>query len=303
MELPNAVRVECKDKSARIEAYNFLQTPECQVFSNLRWMCTASTMNCLRVCKWSDSFFGQLHSFIFITGISPLSSFFLTLVLILVLGPICQAQDAEKTLFDESLVQNWGFFSGKKDATLGDTWNLRDVDGKRILVCSGEPYGYLRTKRAYRNFRMRMKWRFPKDQNGNSGVLVYTTGEDRIWPQSIQIQLHQPEAGSAFPSGGAKSDNELRNVPMLSKPVNHWNNCVITSQEGRVTVIVNDQELGQVTGCEPREGFIALQSEGSEIHFADLVIEPLEEDPAVVETSDAPNPQSPPEEKKKPLKD
>ena len=207
------------------------------------------------------------------------------IVLVLALVQVCLADDevVPQSLFEQGLSENWGFFSGKKDATLADTWNLKDVDGQRILICTGEPYGYLRTKKVYRNFRMRMKWRFPKDQNGNSGVLVYTNGEDRIWPQSIQIQLHQPEAGSAFPSGGAKSDNELRNVPMLSKPVNHWNDCVITSQDGRVTVIVNDQELGQVTGCEPNQGFIALQSEGSEIHFTDLVIEPLSEQPMVEE--------------------
>lgn len=199
----------------------------------------------------------------------------------------------EQVLLEQNLSENWGFFSGKKDAKLSDTWNLKDVDGQRILVCSGEPYGYLRTKKVYRNFRMHLKWRFPQDQNGNSGILIYTSGKDRIWPQSMQVQLHQPEAGSAFPSGGAKSDNELRNVPMLSKPVNHWNECDIISEDGRVKVSINGQELGQVTGCEPREGFIALQSEGSEIHFSDLRIQPLEE-PLQVENG---------AETKKPLKD
>jgi len=38
--------------------------------------------------------------------------------------------------------------------------------------------------------------------------------------------------------------------------------------------------LGEVNGCDPSTGAIALQSEGSEIHFRNLVVEILPAAPA-----------------------
>ncbi len=173
--------------------------------------------------------------------------------------------------------ETWTFFSGKKDAKFPDTWTyVEDREtGVPYVICSGQPYGYIRTKKTYENFEFGLEWRFPKDENGNSGVLVYTTGDDRIWPTSLQVQLQQPFAGSVFPSGGAKSSNELRNIPMLARPINQWNRCVITSLDGTVTVTVNDQKVGSVEDCEPRQGSISLQSEGSEIHFRNIWIREL----------------------------
>lgn len=166
----------------------------------------------------------------------------------------------------------WEFFSGKKDSKFAETWSYRvDPDTKvPFIACSGQPYGYIRTKKNFRNFDFGLEWRFPQDENGNSGVLLFTNGDDRIWPTSLQVQLQQPLAGSSFPSGSAKSENELRNVPMLSRPVNQWNRCIISAREGNVTIVVNDQKVGTVAGCKPLEGAISLQSEGSEIHFRNI---------------------------------
>jgi len=162
----------------------------------------------------------------------------------------------------------WKHFSGKKGTSRDETWSV--VKGEKdepILVCTGEPYGYVRTKQEFTNFEFGLEWKFPKDENGNSGVLLYTNGDDRIWPKSMQVQLQQTVAGSTFPGGGAKSENELRNIPMLARPVDQWNVCHITCRDGNVTVTINDQKVGEVTGCDPAKGSIALQSEGAEIHF------------------------------------
>ena len=169
---------------------------------------------------------------------------------------------------------DWSFFSGKKDSKFTDTWAFEvDPDTKMPFIsCSGQPYGYIRTKKSFRNFDFGLEWRFPRDENGNSGVLLFTNGDNRIWPTSLQVQLQQPLAGSSFPSGSAKSENELRNVPMLSRPVNQWNHCIISAREGKVTIVVNDQKVGTVVGCNPQEGAISLQSEGSEIHFRNIWI-------------------------------
>ena len=77
-----------------------------------------------------------------------------------------------------------------------------------------------------------------------------------------------------IPSIGAKVDNPLP-AKDLSRPVNEWNDCVITSLEGKLTVTVNGHKIGDVTGCMPQKGCVGLQSEGSEIHFRKLWIKPL----------------------------
>jgi hypothetical protein len=170
----------------------------------------------------------------------------------------------------------WTSFSAENGTKLADVWKaVKGEDGKDdVLICRGKPFGYLRTKKLYDNFEFRLEWKYPKDANGNSGVLIYTAKEDKIWPSAIQVQLHGPTAGSIFPSDTAKTDNKLM-VRDLSKPVGQWNTCVITAKAGRVSVVINGKKVGEVTGCKPSVGSIAIQSEGSEVHFRRIMLKPL----------------------------
>jgi hypothetical protein len=163
--------------------------------------------------------------------------------------------------------QDWTFVSREKDAKLSDTWGIVQEGEDTVLICTGMPYGYLRTTQKYDDFEMELEWRFPDDENGNSGILLYTSEEDKVWPDSIQVQLHQPVAGSIFPSAGARSDNEIRDVRNVARPINQWNVCRISSSGGTISVDINGKRIGEVTGCRPSRGWIALQSEGAEVHF------------------------------------
>lgn len=170
---------------------------------------------------------------------------------------------------DQLSEEDWTFITRDNNSRLAATWQLQLADGESVLVCRGEPYGYLKTTRTFANFRLRLEWKFPTDENGNSGVLLHTNGQgkDKVWPTAIQVQLHQPVCGSIFPSGEATSDNEIRDVRDVSKAVNQWNSCEITSMAGRISVEMNGKKIGVVTGCQPDRGGIAFQSEGSEVHF------------------------------------
>ncbi len=170
--------------------------------------------------------------------------------------------------------ENWTFVSGRKDAKLSDTWSI-SIDPETdspILVCTGLPHGYLKSRAEYQNFDLTLEWRFPKDPNGNSGVLLFTSGEDRVWPASIQVQFHQVELGSTFPIGGAKSTNEFHLDSKLAKPVNQWNRAELICRDGKISVTVNGHAVGEIIGCLPSKGAIGLQSEGSEIHFRAISI-------------------------------
>lgn len=178
-------------------------------------------------------------------------------------------------LLAPDFTKHWKCYNSDPDVPLASVWKM-SVDDKEkslVLVCSGHPKGFLYTSTSYSNFELMLDWRFPSDANGNSGVLVYTQNESRIWPTAMQIQFHQPKAGSIFPSGEAKSDISVE--ADLARPVNTWNECRIVSLDGRLSVEINGRKAGDVTGVMPATGSIALQSEGAEVHFRRVRIRPL----------------------------
>ncbi|MBD3674115.1 MAG: DUF1080 domain-containing protein [Planctomycetaceae bacterium] len=178
--------------------------------------------------------------------------------------------------------QGWVQYTTDKKIALNQIWKVSPGDENTgdVLICAGEPHGYLRTQKKYQNFEFSLEWKFPKDPNGNSGVLIHTGDEDKIWPNSIQVQLHGASTGSIFPLGEAMSANNLQVRDLTLSPL-QWNKLTIKSLSGRITVSVNDRLLGEITGCTPTAGSISLQSEGAEIHFRKIRIREL----PVVETT------------------
>ena len=172
--------------------------------------------------------------------------------------------------------KGWFGCSAQVGADINATWHVkREQDAKDgELICLGKPDGYIRTDKTYENYELGLEWKYPSDPNGNSGILIHTSDKDMIWPKSFQVQLHVPTAGSVFPHDGAKSDNALAKKD-LSRPANEWNSCVITCDRGKISLVMNGQKVGEVTGCSPHKGSIGLQSEGSEIHFRKIWLKPL----------------------------
>ena len=171
-------------------------------------------------------------------------------------------------LLEEDLTEHWKHFSSVNKTSIGDVWVRHAGSNKEEarLVCLGDPKGFLYTEKVYREFDLSFEWQIVSDPNGNSGVLVLTQDDLRLWPTGIQVQLHQPAAGSVFPSGGAFTENTVKREG-LARPVGEWNECRIVSEKDRVLVHINGTKAGEVTGCSPNQGRIAIQSEGSEVHF------------------------------------
>jgi len=168
----------------------------------------------------------------------------------------------------------WKHFSCVDQTPLPTVWKrIGNSDTtKTELVCFGAPRGYLFSNQKYDEFDFSFEWRYVSDPNGNSGVLVFTQDDRRLWPTSIQVQLHQPEAGSVFPSGDAVVQDATVKKEGLAKAVGEWNKCHIVSRDARILVHINGEKSGEVTGCKPASGRIAIQSEGSEVHFRRIMI-------------------------------
>jgi hypothetical protein len=73
------------------------------------------------------------------------------------------------------------------------------------------------------------------------------------------------------------SPNGSRSFPSknLSKGVNEWNHYYIRCINGEVRLWVNGEEVSGGTECQPSEGFLCLESEGSPVEFKNLRIREL----------------------------
>jgi hypothetical protein len=162
------------------------------------------------------------------------------------------------------------------DAPMEGTWTVEDG----ILICKGQPAGYIYTDREYGNFILKLKWRFNPvtKQAGNSGVLLRQVGPHKVWPKSVEAQLQSGNAGDfwCIDNFPMKTDPErtsgrnTRKTHSNEHPIGEWNEYEIVVNGGDVSLIVNGEMLNLATEVEEVPGRICLQSEGAEIHFRDI---------------------------------
>jgi hypothetical protein len=185
-----------------------------------------------------------------------------------------------------------------------DTWSFKEG----VIYCTGQPVGVMKTKKPLTNFEMVVQWRHLKSA-GNSGVFVWAPAEalqdlkrGALPPGGIECQVldqgykEQYEKnsgkkadwftthGDVFPVGKSKmtpfppaSPNGQRSFPRkeLSKGAGEWNHYYIRAINGEVRLWVNGEEVSGGTNCEPRSGYLCLESEGSPIEFKELRIREL----------------------------
>jgi hypothetical protein len=185
-------------------------------------------------------------------------------------------------LFDgsEASLAHWAHHLQGSDAPMSAVWTVRDG----VLVCAGKPAGYIHTKASFEDFVLKVVWRFdPAKGAGNSGVLLRTTGEHRVWPRSIEAQLQSGNAGDFWNIGavpmqvdpGRTSGRNTKKTHGNEKPLGQWNTYEIVCDDGWVSLRVNGEVLNEAWNCEDVAGLICLQSEGAEIHFREVTLTPL----------------------------
>ena len=186
-----------------------------------------------------------------------------------------------------------------------DTWTWKDG----VIHCTGKPVGVIQTKKPVKNFELVVEWRHLRPA-GNSGVFVWATaeslenlkkGKGRL-PKGIECQVldhgyaenwkkkHDGKDsdwfttnGDVFPCGVKMkpfpplSANGSRSFPSknTTKGSPAWNHYYIRAINGEVRLWVNGEEVSGGTGCDPAEGFLCLESEGSPVEFKNLRIREL----------------------------
>ena len=193
------------------------------------------------------------------------------------------ARGKEVVLFNGRDLSGWTHYLVEPDLPADRVWTVDRAS--KVLICKGQPIGYIRTVKDYTNYILKLEWRFSPvtKQAGNSGVLLRVVGEDKVWPKSVEAQLMSGNAGDIWLIDGARLTTPPDRVEgrrckaerYNEKPIGEWNQYEITVDGGRISLKVNGMLVNEGTDAEVVPGKIALQSEGAEIHFRNIRLIPL----------------------------
>ena len=185
-------------------------------------------------------------------------------------------------LFNGKDFTGWKLFIPETNVDPATVWSVRDG----VVHCGGSPSGYMRTTKKYENYRLTFEWRWP-EEGGNSGLLMHITGEDAVWPKSIEGQLHAGDAADFWVIGGTDfkehTDKSTRRVvkmkPSNEKPLGEWNKYEAICVGNVIHMIINGELQNLATDTTVAKGYIGLQSEGAPIEFRNIMMEPTPQNP------------------------
>ena len=176
------------------------------------------------------------------------------------------------------------------------------------LKTTGTPIGVIRTREPLKNFELSLRWRHLKP-GGNSGTFAWVPeGALKDLPPGklpgggIEVQMldhaftEQYEArtgkpgdwfstdGDVFPVGTSTmtpfpplSPNGQRSFPSerRSRPAEEWNHYYVRAINGEVRLWVNGKEVSGGTNCDPAEGYLCFEAEGSPVEFREVRVREL----------------------------
>ena len=190
-------------------------------------------------------------------------------------------------LFNGQDLDNWNIIVDSEDGEPKGLFYVEDG----LMNTLGDPFGYIRTKESYSNFKLHVEWRWTEEPS-NSGVLLNVQGKDMIFPHCVEAQLMHGKAGDiVLMRKGASitikdstymvtsEENPYLGIPKFEesseKPAGEWNTYEITSKDGTLELYVNGVLQNKGTGMSLTEGNIALQSEGGPMQFRNIYLQPL----------------------------
>lgn len=190
--------------------------------------------------------------------------------------PVLAGDGFRSLMPKRTLTEHWTV----EGATPAEAWTLRDG----VIATTGQPNGFLRSKKTYRNFILRAEWRFqrgwtpPKQGNEwpNAGFFIHAASMQNGWPTSLEVQGYFGEAGSLFGVRGGRITGAKRGPFVKDRPeFGAWDRYVITSINGKVTVELNGVVVNEGTEAYPAEGNVCLQSEGWPVYYRNVAIKEL----------------------------
>jgi hypothetical protein len=207
-----------------------------------------------------------------------------------------QANAQQKSLFDGKTLTGWhaDVPAKDKDPNIAPSFIVRNG----LLVSMGDPRGHLITDAIYQNYRLDVSYRFA-GKPGNCGVLVHASTPRALYgmfPKSMEVQMQHLDAGDFWcieeditvPNMEArrgpketwgvngKAARRIKNLTDDSEnPLGEWNTMIIECYKNSVKVWVNGVLVNEGANCTTDKGQIALQAEGAEVEFKNIVLTPI----------------------------
>jgi len=190
-------------------------------------------------------------------------------------------------LFNGQDLDNWNIVVDSEDGEPKDLFYVEDG----VINTPGEPFGYIRTKESFSNYKLHLEWRWTEEPS-NSGVFLNVQGKEIVFPHCVEAQLMNGKAGDFVLMRKGASITIKDSTYMVTsdehpylgiqkfedsseKPAGEWNSYDIISLDGTLELQVNGVLQNSGTGMTLTEGNIALQSEGGPIQFRNIYLQPL----------------------------
>lgn len=203
---------------------------------------------------------------------------------------------SQVSLFDGKSLSGWYMDVPdlQKDSSLRRPFIVRDG----LLVSLGTPGGHLISEKSYENYILELEYRFAGEP-GNCGVLVHASTPRSLYgmfPKSIEVQMMHSNAGDFWciqediqvedmeerrgpkENWGVTEGKERRIINLTDgseKPLGEWNRMKIKCEGDKITVWVNGDLVNNGFGATAQKGQIALQAEGAEVEFKELILTSL----------------------------
>ena len=189
-----------------------------------------------------------------------------------------ETQSEKVSLFNGKDLGNWVFYLKDKSIDPASVFSVKDG----VIHITGNPFGYMRTKESYSDYRLHVEWHWPSEAT-NSGVFVHGQKPDSIWLRCIECQLMAGNAGDFVCMNGAdmteRTDKSTPVVRKLAasteKATGEWNTMEVVCSGSTIEVYVNGVMMNKGSNVTVNQGSICLQSEGKDIEFRNVFLTPL----------------------------
>lgn len=186
----------------------------------------------------------------------------------------------KENLFNGKDLSNWNFVVDGDAVPADQVYSVQDGE----IHISGQPFGYMYTKKKYSNYTLELEWRWVGEAT-NSGIFLLIEETKNPFPNGIECQLAAGKAGDFVLLGGSDlqeyeqpAGEDRPAFPVIEKreasnekAVGEWNKAKITVKDGVITVYINGV-LQNVGTNKVKEGYIGLQSEGKAIRFRNVTV-------------------------------
>jgi hypothetical protein len=174
-----------------------------------------------------------------------------------------------------------------------------------VVHVSGAEFGYFITEKEYENYYLHVVFRWGeqtheprKDKARDSGFLFHVSGEDKVWPHSIEFQMIEGGTGDIILVDGARltvkgetkekgrfdrfgkgpwKDVAGYRDPQgeVEKPHGQWNCLELWAVGDTLRYYVNHKLVNEGSGSSLTKGRILFQSEGAEVYFKTMELRPV----------------------------